>query len=228
MAKKAKKKVSPKAIEGVEETLTRTEQFLESNWKSITYGLVVVAVIVGIVWLYNRRIDSKTEEALSQMYVAEDYFDNDSLDLALYGDGNYLGFIDIADEYKFTRPGNLANYYAGICFLRSGQYEDAIDYLEKFKKRDISISPVALGCIGDAYVELGETDKGIDYYLRASNYTENSFYNPLYLMKAAQLHELEGQYKEALNLYQRIKEEYPESSEGRNIEKYIARVKVIQ
>ncbi len=228
MAKKAKKKESPKAIEGVEETLTRTEQFLESNWKSITYGLAVVAVIVGIVWLYNRRIDSKTEEALSQMYVAEDYFDIDSLDLALYGDGNYLGFIDIADEYKITRHGNLANYYAGICFLRSGQYEDAIDYLEKFKKRDISISPIALGCIGDAYVELGETDKGIDYYLRAANYTENSFYNPMYLMKAAQLHELEGQYKEALNLYQRIKEEYPESSEGRNIEKYIARVKVIQ
>jgi len=133
MAKKAKKKVSPKAIEGVEETLTKTEQFLENNWKTITYGLGAVAVIVGIVWLYNKRVDSKTEEALSQMYVAEDYFANDSLDLALYGDGNYLGFIDIADEYKSTRPGNLANYYAGICYLRSGQYEDAIDYLERFK-----------------------------------------------------------------------------------------------
>ncbi len=228
MAKKAKKKESPKAIEGVEETLTKTEQFLENNWKPITYGLGVVAVIVGIVWLYNKRIDSKTEEALSQMYVAEEYFANDSLDLALYGDGNYLGFIDIADEYKSTRPGNLANYYAGICFLRSGQYENAIDYLESFKKRDVSISPVALGCIGDAYVELGETDKGIDYYLRAASFTENSFFNPLYLMKAAQLHEIEGRFDEALELYERIKEEYPESSEGRNIEKYIARVKVVQ
>ncbi|MEA1887069.1 MAG: tetratricopeptide repeat protein [Bacteroidota bacterium] len=228
MAKGKKKKESPKAIEGVEETLTKTEQFLENNWKSITYGLAVVAVVVGIVWLYNRRIDSRTEEALSQMYVAENYFANDSLDLALYGDGNYLGFIDIADEYGATRPGNLANYYAGICFLRSGYYEDAIDYLETFKKRYESISPVALGCIGDAYVELGDIDRGISYYLRAANYTENSFYNPLYLMKAAQLHEMEGRYDQALDLYQRIKEEYPESSEGRNIDKYIARLKVIQ
>lgn len=228
MAKKAKKKEAPKAIEGVEETLTKTEQFLENNWKSISYGLTVVAVIVGIVWLYNRRIDSKTEEALSQMYVAEDYFDKDSVDLALYGDGNYLGFVDIADEYKSTRPGNLANYYAGICYLRSGQYQDAIHYLERFKKNDISISPVALGCIGDAYVELGETEKGIDYYLKAVGYTDNSFYNPLYLMKAAQIHELDGRFEEALNIYERIKEEYPESTEGRNIEKYIARVKVIQ
>lgn len=228
MAKKGKKKVSPKAIEGVEETLTKTEQFLENNWKSITYGLGVVAVIVGVVWLYNKRIDSKTEEALSQMYVAEDYFEIDSLDLALYGDGNYLGFIDIADEYKSTRPGNLANYYAGICYLRTGQYEDAIDYLEKFKKRDVSISPIALGCIGDAYIELGESEKGIDYYLRAANFTENTFYNPLYLMKAAEIHELEGRYDEALALYERIRTEYPESSEGRNIDKYIARIKVIE
>jgi len=221
------KKEPPKAIEGVEETLTRTEQFLENNWKTITYGLAVIAVIVGAVWLYNRRLDSRTEEAIAQMYVAQNYFDDDSLDLALYGDGNYLGFIDIADEYGSTRPGNLANYYAGLCFLWSGQYEDAIDYLQRFKKRDKSASPVALGCIGDAHVELGETDKGIDYYMKAAEFSDNSFYNPLYLMKAAQLHEMEGRYDEALELYTRIKDDYPESSEGRNIDKYIARVKVI-
>ncbi|MBS0011618.1 MAG: tetratricopeptide repeat protein [Bacteroidales bacterium] len=225
---KARKKEAPKAIEGVEETLTKTEQFLENNWKPITYGLIVVVVIVGIVWLYNRRLNNQSEEALSQMYVAEDYFARDSLELALYGDGNYLGFIDIADEYSSTRPGNLARYYAGVCFLRLGLYEDAIDYLTRFRKRDVSISPVALGCIGDAYVELGQTDKGIEFYLKAANYSENTFYNPLYLMKAGQLHELEGRYDKAMELYERIAEQYPESTEGRNIEKYIARIKAIQ
>ncbi len=223
---KAKKKESSKAIEGVEETLTKTEQFLERNWKTITYGLAVIAVIVGIVWLYNKHADKKTEEALSQMYVAENYFDIDSLDLALYGDGNYLGFLDIADEYRSTKPGNLASYYAGICFLHTGQYEDAIDYLEKFKKKDKSVSPVALGCIGDAYIEMGETHKGIEYYLKAVDYSENSFYNPLYLMKAGQVYELEGSYDKALKLYERIRDNYPESTEGRNIDKYIARLSV--
>ncbi|MFO7755756.1 MAG: tetratricopeptide repeat protein [Bacteroidales bacterium] len=221
-------KEAPKAIEGVEETLTKTEQFLENNWKAITYGLAVVAVVVGVVWIYNKRLDSLTEEALSQMYVAENYFAADSMDLALYGDGNYLGFIDIADEYGSTRPGNLAKYYAGVSFLWLGQFEDAIDYLKDFKKRDESVSPVAIGCIGDAYVELGDTGRGIEHYLRAANYSENTFYNPLYLLKAGQLHELEGRYDEALEIYQRIKDEYPESSEGDDIDKYIARVKVIR
>ncbi len=221
-------KEAPKAIEGVEETLTKTEQFLENNWKAITYGLAVVAVVVGVVWIYNKRLDSLTEEALSQMYVAENYFAADSMELALYGDGNYLGFIDIADEYGSTRPGNLAKYYAGVSFLWLGQFEDAIDYLKDFKKRDESVSPVAIGCIGDAYVELGDTDRGIEHYLRAANYSENTFYNPLYLFKAGQLLEIEGRYDEALEIYQRIKDEYPESSEGDNIDKYIARVKVIR
>ncbi len=225
---KSNKKEAAKGIEGVEETLTKTEQFLENNWKAITYGLAVIAVVVGVVWIYNKRLDSKTEEALSQMYVAENYFAADSMNLALYGDGNYLGFIDIADEYGSTRPGNLANYYAGVSFLRLGQFEDAIDYLKKFKKRDESVSPVAIGCIGDAYVELGDTDRGIEYYLRAANYSENTFYNPLYLFKAGQLHEIEGRYDEALDIYHRIKDEYPESSEGNNIDKNIARVKVIR
>ncbi|MCF8222128.1 MAG: soluble NSF attachment family protein [Bacteroidales bacterium] len=220
------KKEDPRAMEGFEESLTKTEQFLENNWKTITYGLAVIAVIVAAVWLYNKRLDNKTEEALSQMYVAENYFAEDSLQLALYGDGNYLGFIDIADEYSATKPGNLAYYYAGVCLLRAGEFEDAIVYLNKYKKKDKSISPVAIGCIGDAYVELGNTEIGIEYYLKAADYSENKFYNPLYLMKAAQIYEMEGSYDKALELYEEIKEKYPESSEGRNIDKYIARAKI--
>jgi pentatricopeptide repeat protein len=223
---KGKQKETPKGFENVEETLTRTEQFLEDNYKPLLYGLAVVVVIVGAFWLMKVRRNSATEEAHSQMWVAEDYFSKDSLDLALFGDGNYLGFIDISEEYKSTRPGNLANYYAGVCFLRRGDFEDAIEYLNKYKKKDISVSPVALTCTGDAYVELGDTETGIDYYLQAADFTENSFYNPIALLKAGQLYELDGDFENALKQYQRIQDNYPESTEGRNIEKYIARVKI--
>lgn len=212
----------------VEQTLSRTEQFLEDNYRSLLYGLAVVAVIVGVVWLTKNRIEAKSEEALSQMFVAEDYFASDSVSLALYGDGNYLGFVDIASEYKSTRAGNLANYYAGVCYLRLGEFQDAIDYLGRFKHKDNAVSPIAIGCTGDAYVELGEIDKGIEHYLKAANYSENSFYNPLYLHKAGQLHEMEGRLDEALKLFQRIKAEYPESSEGRIIEKNIARINTLK
>ncbi|MCD4768668.1 MAG: tetratricopeptide repeat protein [Bacteroidales bacterium] len=223
MAKKGVKE-NPKGFENVEETLTRTERFIEDNYRSLLYGLVIVVVIVGAVWLIRLSITGKSDDARSQMYVAEEYFANDSINLALYGDGNYLGFIDIADEYSSTKPGNIANYYAGVCYLRNGDYEDAIDYLNRFRKNDLTISPLAYGCTGDAWVELGDIQKGIDFYLKAADHSDNLFYNPLYLLKAGQLYEMDGNRDKALELYQRIKDDYPNSNEGNTIEKYIARV----
>ena len=224
MAKK-KSQTETTGFENVEQTLSRTEKFIEDNYRQLLYGLAVIVVVVGAIWLIRMRINSRTDDAHAQMFVAEEYFSKDSINLALYGDGNYLGFIDIAKEYGATKPGNLANYYAGLCFLHAAEYESAIDYLNKFDKKDEAISPLALGCTGDAYIELGDIDKGLDFYMKAVNFSENDFYNPIYLMKAGQVYELEDNKEKALEIYTRIKDEYPESNEGNNIEKYIARVK---
>lgn len=224
---KSKKSDNPQGIRNVEETLTRTEQFLEENYKPLLIGLAVVVVLVGIFWLSRIYLTKRNDEAQAQMYQAQKYLEQDSLKLALNGDGNYLGFIDIAKEYKFTNAGNLAKYGAGICNLRLGNYQEAIDYLGKYSRKDKVIGSIAIGATGDAYVELGDQEKGISKYLEAANYANNSFSTPLYLMKAAELYEQTGNYSEALKLYERIKDEYPSSTEGSSIEKYIARVKLL-
>jgi len=226
MAKK-KKEVNPQSLKNVEETLTKTEQFLEKNYKSLLIALGSIVLLVGIFWLGRMYLISKNNEAQAQMYQAERYLEMDSLNLALYGDGNYLGFIDISKDYRFTKTGNLALYSAGICYLHLGQYEDALDYLDKYSKKDKVLGSLAIGASGDAYIELGETDKGIDKYLEAAEYAENSFNTPLFLMKAAEIYELEDRYADAMKIYLRIKDEYPESTEGTSIEKYIARVELL-
>lgn len=226
MAKK-KKGDSSQGLKNVEETLTKTEQFLEQNYKVLIYILGVIVVLVVIFWLARMYVINRNDEAQSQMYQAERYLEMDSLNLALYGDGNYLGFHDIADEYKLTRAGNLARYGAGICFLHLGQYEDAIDMLGKYSKKDKVIGSLAIGATGDAWVELGDTDKGVAKYIEAAEYADNSFNTPLFLMKAGELYELEGEYDKALEIYERIQSEYPESTEGSSIEKYIARINLL-
>jgi tetratricopeptide (TPR) repeat protein len=226
MAKK-KKDVNPQTISSVEETLTKTEQFLEANYKSLLIVLGVIVVLVGLVWLGKIYLNKRNDEAQSQIYQAERYLEIDSLKLALNGDGNYLGFLDIAKNYKFTNTGNLARYSAGICYLHLGDYQEAIDYLNKYTKKDKVIGSLAIGAIGDAYVELGNTEKGISKYLEAADYAKNSFNTPIFLMKAAELYELSSKYPEALKLYQRIENEYPESTEGMTMDKYIARVKML-
>lgn len=224
---KNKKDDNPQGIKNVEETLTKTEQFLEENYKPLLIGLAVVVVLVGIFWLGRMYLTKKNEEAQAQMYQAQKYLELDSINLALNGDGNYLGFLDIAKEYKFTKAGNLARYSAGICNLHLGNYEEAIEYLEKYSKKDKVIGSIAIGATGDAWVELGDNEKGISKYLEAAEYADNSFNTPLFLMKAAELYELNGKYSDALKLYERIKEKYPTSTEGSSIDKYIARAKLL-
>ncbi len=224
---KNKKDVNPQTISSVEETLTRTEQFLEENYKSLLIGLGVIIVLVGIGWLGKLYLSKRNDDAQSQMYQAERYLEMDSLKLALNGDGNYLGFIDIAKDYKFTNSGNLAKYSAGICYLHLGNYQEAIDFLNNYSKKDKVLGSLAIGATGDAYVQLGNVDKGVSKYLEAADYANNSFNTPVFLMKAGEIYELTGKYSEALKVYERIESKYPESTEGTTIEKYIARVKLL-
>lgn len=224
---KNKKDENPQTISNVEETLTRTEHFLEENYKTLLIAASIIVGLVALVWLGKLYLNNRNTEAMSQMYQAERYLEMDSLKLALNGDGNYLGFLDIANDYKMTKAGNLARYSAGICYLHLGSYQEAIDFLDKYSKKDKVIGSLAIGATGDAYVELGNLEKGVSKYLEAADFAGNSFNTPVFLMKAGELYEMEKKYNEALGVYQRIETEYPESTEGTTIDKYISRVKTL-
>ncbi|MDP4186090.1 MAG: tetratricopeptide repeat protein [Bacteroidota bacterium] len=210
----------------IESALTRSEQFIEKNRKMISIAAVVIILAVAI-FLGAKKFyfQPREKEALSQMFVAEQYFEKDSYSLALNGDGNYLGFLDIIDQYKFTDAANLAHYYAGISFLHLGKFQEALDQLKKFKTSELNLKAVATGAQGDANVELGNKDKAVSLYEKAASF-ENEFTSPIYLMKLGILYEDMNQLDKALETYESIKTKFPASAEARNVEKYIARVNV--
>ena len=222
MAKQTDK--TDKQFAQIEETLTKTEQYIEDNQKSLT---VIVGAIVAIVAIYlgftNFYLEPLEQEAHADMYMAEIYFEKDSFNLALNGDGQYLGFLDIADEYGLTNAGNLANYYAGLCYLHTAQFEDAIEYLSDFSSDDIILSTLALGCIGDAYLELEDNSSALKYYEKAADNASNDFTTPRYLMKQAIVLEMDEEYEDALEIYNQIKEDYSKSQIAQDIDKYIVR-----
>jgi tetratricopeptide (TPR) repeat protein len=213
------------AIEEVESVLSKTEQYIEENQKSLTIILAVIFVLFGGYYGYKKLyLAPKEKEAREQMFVAENYFETDSFRLAIVGDGNNYGFEDIADEYGLTKSANLANYYIGISNLRKGDYDAAIDALKDFDANDEIVAAISLGAIGDAYSEMQDYDKAIDYYKQASAYSDNQFSAPVYLMKLGILYENQQDFNKALEAYEKIQQNYAGSSEGRNIEKYITRV----
>jgi tetratricopeptide (TPR) repeat protein len=224
MAKKQDK--TEGGIVKVEEALSKTEQFIESNQKLLTIVIGVIVVVVLVFFGFKRfYMAPREKEATEQMFMAERYFDMDSLNLALNGDGMYPGFLGIIDDYGMTKGANLSKYYAGICYLKMGDFEEAVDYLKSFKGKDNILGPMAKGALGDAYLELNQPGKAVGYYLEASELSENEFTTPLFMMKAGWTYELQKDYTNALKTYERIKYDFPTSNEAREIDKYIARVK---
>jgi len=211
-------------IVDVEEVYSKTETFIEENKNALIGIVTAIVIVVGGYFTYKGFVlKPMQEEAQQEMFMAEKYFAKDSLNLAINGDGSNLGFLAIADEYSGTKAGNLANYYLGISFLRTGQFEAAIASLKDFDKDDEIIGTIALGAIGDAYMELGDLKQAVDYYEKAANRNQNDFTTPIYLMKAGKTYELIGEYSNAVESYSAIKKDYKKSAEGADIDKYIAR-----
>lgn len=224
MAKK--KDTTEDRIEAVESALSRTEQFIEKNQRIITYVVGGLIVLTLLVFGYRKFVSLPKEKAAQEaMYMAEIYFEQDSLELALYGAGESEGFLGVIDDYSSTNSGNLARYYAGVCYLGLGEYEDAITQLKKFSGDDLILPGMALGAIGDSYMQLNDIDKAISYYLDAAGKNANDFTSPPFLLKAGWAYEINEDFAKALNMYEKIKTEYPKAREARDIDKYIARVK---
>ena len=222
MAKKTTR--AEENIQAVEEALGKTEQFIEDNQKPILIVVGVIVLIVLVFFGFQRfYLVPKEKSAQEQIFMAEYYFEIDSLDLALNGDGINPGFLDIIDNYKFTNTANLAHYYSGIIYLKKDDYQTAIDFLEGFDGDDQIIEPMALGAIGDCYLQLDNPDAAVNYYLHAAESSENEFTSPVFLMKAGWTYEVLKEYSNAIKIYKRIKEDFPRSNEAREMEKYIAR-----
>mgnify|MGYP006279686133 CR=1 FL=1 len=225
---KKKKDAQPEQFEQVESVLTRSEQFIENNQKIITTIVLAIVVVVGAYLLFNRYYMKPMEdEARSQMFRAEQYFAQDSFKLALNGDGNYLGFKDIIEEYGITKSANLAHYYAGISQLHLGNYDQAIEHLKDFSVNGKIIEPEKYGAIGNAYLEKGNQEDALDYFKKAMDSDDNAFTTPLYMSKAAFVYEQQGEYQKAIELFQKIKRKYPNSTPSQEADKNIARLKVL-
>jgi tetratricopeptide (TPR) repeat protein len=221
----SKKKIEDnEPIVDVQEVYSKTEHFVENNKKPLMIVVLAAIVIIGGYFGYKKMIIAPMElEAQSAMFMAEKYFEQDSLQKAVNGDGLNYGFVDIVDEFGGTKSANLAHYYLGICYRNMGEFEMAIEELESFSSDDIMISAVALGAIGDSYMELNDIDKAISYYEKAAAHNANTLTSPMYLFKAGIAYEDNQDFASANKKYKAIKTDYPDSREAQTIDKYIAR-----
>jgi tetratricopeptide (TPR) repeat protein len=210
--------------EAIATGLGRGETFLKENARVVA-GIIgaVVLVIAGILFFQIHKAN-QNEKAQAEMFQAVYYFEQDSVELALNGDGVNPGFLEIIDNYGGTDASNLSNFYVGSIYLSQGDFQNAVDYLKEFSSDDLLVQAKAYSLIGDAYMELDNTSEAINYYQKAVDYKENEFFTPMYLNKLAIAFEEDGQIENAIEAYARIENEYFESYEYTAALKHKARL----
>lgn len=213
----------------IEEAINQSESFIYTNGKKLITALVIIIVIVGGYFAYTGLYTTpRQEKASAMMFAAEQAFARDNLEAALSGDGSAAGFLDVISQYGTTPQGNIAQHYAGACYLHLGQYEKAIAFLSAYRAVSGTASELInaqnIGMQGDAYLQLANRDKAISLYESAVAASDNNLTAPYYLFKAASLYQAMGNNAKALEAYKRIQNEYSGSVEAQGIERYIGQI----
>lgn len=210
------------------DTFLQMQAIWEKYQKAIVYALIAIVLLVGGYFAYIQYVQKPNEEkAADLIFKAQQYFAMDSSNLVLNGDGTNKGVLYIISNYSNTKSGNLAHYYAGISYLKLGNFNKAVEHLKDFSTSAKQIQMVAYGALADAYSELKKNDDAISYYTKAGKtFEKDEASSSEYLFRAALLSESTGKTKDALDLYKEIKAKYPKTDKGFQADKYIYRLSI--
>ena len=218
--------VPPAATAQADHRADRALVFWNRNGKFIVYGLAAIVLLVGGYMVYQNYFKAPEEQkAVEAMWKAEEFYRTDSVRLALNGSGANQGFLRIISKYGGTKAGNLARFYAASCYMKLGDFNNAIKQLKEFKTDDEFLQVRAAGLLGDAYAETGKKNEAAENYKKAGTIFEKDNINsPEYLFRAGLMYETLGKNKDAIEMYSIIKEKYPATQRGIEIDKYLARL----
>lgn len=200
-------------------TYKSVEDFFLKNRNAILIGLGVLIVGIGGYFGYKKLyMEPRVTSAQNSIAGAQAYFVKDSFDLALNGDGAVAGFLQVAEQYGNTPSGNMAHYYAGVCYMRKSELDNAIKHLEDFKPTTPEIAGQTYVLLGHAYADKQDFKKAIELYKKAGEEADNNLQSPAYFKFAGDLMAEQNDLKGALEMYRKIKQLYPLSQEGANID----------
>ena len=200
----------------------------EANKKRINtiVTVVLLAVVGGLAYTQLYRAP-KVQKAATTVAWPHRMLEVDSFNLALNGNAEHPGFLKVQKKYEGTPTANLCNHYIGVCYLHLGDFDKAIKYLEDFNGKGTQLSYASWGALGDAYMEKGDTKKGIEYYEKAAGDKDDDVYTPLYLYRLGVAYEISNQPEKAQEAYKKIRDEYPRTQVAQDIDRHLARVGVI-
>jgi tetratricopeptide (TPR) repeat protein len=218
----------PLHVENEKSVVAQLQKYWSGYGKQTTYALAIIILLIAGFFGYKYLIQEPNEKkATEAMFRAEEYFRMDSARLALQGDNINSGFLKIMSKYSGTKAANLSEFYAASCYMKLGDFNNAIKYLKNFSTPALQVQARAYGLLGDAYSELNNKDEAVAQYKKAGTvFEEDALISPEYLFRAGYLYESMGKKNEAIEMYQLIKDKYPNSQRGYDIDRFLGRLGV--
>ncbi len=208
-----------------EAVVERAKNFWEKFGRTLTIALGAVVVLAGGFLIYKKFIkEPKEKKAYDAIFKAQEYYAQDSLDKALNGDGQYIGFEKVISQYGGTDAGELAKFYAGSIYLKKGAFDKAVKYLKDFSTDAVQIQARDYKLLGDALAEQGKGKDAIDYYKKAAHqFEEDDVAASEALFLAAYLADkVLNDQSQAVELYKEVKTKYGQTQWGFEADKYLA------
>jgi tetratricopeptide (TPR) repeat protein len=227
---KPKKKISKRELK--QDTLVTTymkvQAFYDKYKKAISIGVTAVAVVVIAIVVFMKNRADNNERAVVQLAAVHQLYDDGQFQMAIDGvpERNVVGLKAIVDNFGSTRTGDLARFYLADAYFQLGKYAEALEHFEDCSPSDDLLNASRLAGIAASYEALGNHAEAGNYFERAAakDPTEGSMAEHLH--NAARNYAQAGDKERALDLFRRIKKNYPTTTYGREADRYITQLSV--
>lgn len=207
---KNQESTTKEVFDTLDQSSNKAVSFIESKSKPLANGFFIIVLLFAGVYFYNKYYsEPQSEKAANELFFPMDYFNKKQYEIALNGDGQYFGFIDLADQYSGTNIANIALFYAGISYASLEKLGDAISTLKKVSSDDVDLMASTYSKIADYEAENDNYTSSLTYYEKALGLSKNIHARSILLYKAASTSMLVKDNKKALKYFSAYVEEFP-------------------
>lgn len=214
-----KDEIREKLVSGFESVASHQQAL----WVGVVAALVVVLVVFG--WnSYARRQTAKASAALDdamkifQARIRAPGEPADPVEVTYLDEKNKFTdadkkFLQVANEYARTKPGQMARYYAALSEVQLKQYAEAEKNLNQITSGgDENLAGLAKFQLAEVYRQENKGAQAVDLYKQLSDKPSLFVPKPMAMLALADYYR-KTDPAQAAKLYNQIKQEFPDAAQ---------------
>jgi TolA-binding protein len=223
---KARKKISKRELkqDTLITTLVKAENLFVKYKKQLSYGLTALVVLIIVAFIYSNNRKADAEKAAIELSKITQQYQMEQYEIAINGipEKNIMGLRKIVDNYGGSESGQQAKLYLADCYYATGKYDDALKYFEEYSGDLPELKAAALSGAASCYEIKNDYKKAAEFFEKAGNKYAATPSAASNLVNAARNYGLTGDSERAKMLLKKVKTEYPQSQEARDIDRLMA------